>query len=151
MASQIQPDKSRKYRVCFAGCWLNAITVPYNFPIPSTHPPFAKDHSVFSSVDVKHAFLHLLLDEGSQLLTTFYWNGNYYYFTRAILGTLNVSAHYQSVMQDILDGAVKSPSVACPYIDDTNIGSVSLIDHSGDLRSVISRFTENGLRISIPK
>ena len=151
VASQILPDGSRKFRVCFAGVWLNEITEPFNYPMPSTHPRFTVDHKVFSTIDLKSCFMQYPLDPESQLLTTVLWNGNYFYFTRAIFGTLNITAHNQMVIQNVLSNVIPFPSVAESFVDDIHIGSQSINFHGVETRAVIKRLTDTGFRINIPK
>lgn len=102
---------------------------------------------VFSKLDIKSAFHHLLLDEESRELTTFHTDSGMLRFTRLVFGVNCAPEIFQRMMDTKLAGI---PGVIV-YIDDILIFAESLDELKARTARVLSVLSKNNLTLNEDK
>jgi hypothetical protein len=105
---------------------------------------------IMSKIDIKKAFLQMLLRTSDQPLTAFTINGKSYMFTRGQLGLHQMPSDFERIITAQLakHGCTEYTWV---HIDDLWIGSPNLDQHVTHLTTVLNALTEVCLTINIDK
>ena len=124
---------------------VNQATQTEVYPLPRIDELFASlsGGTVFSTLDLSHAYNQLLLDEQAQELTTINTHEALYKYTRLIFGVASAPAIFQQTIETLL----KDLPMACVYIDDILVAGKTSQDHLNNLAAVLSRLQEAGLRL----
>ncbi|XP_062556988.1 uncharacterized protein LOC134221827 [Armigeres subalbatus] len=108
---------------------------------------------VFSTVDTKKGFWHVVLDKPSSKLTTFWTPFGRYRWTRLPFGIASAPEIFQLKLQQIIQGLKGVENLA----DDVLIFGVgetleeALIDHNVCLRELCQRLDENNIKLNRSK
>ena len=134
-------------RFCIDLRLINNITAPQHTYVPIAQELFHTigDCSYFSKIDMRSGFFQLLLEEGTKDLTSFWWNGSLYRFTRAPFGLKQMPAIFQEVMMRELTKANLHGFTKC-FIDDLLIHSKTAAEHLQHVRSVLLMLEACGLK-----
>lgn len=151
MASRRDLDGNiTKYRVCLDPRSLNRQLEDTDcFPLPLTTDVQKKvaGFKFFSTIDLSQAYHRMPMDEASQPLTAFTYNGKQYMFARAPFGLKPLTSIFQRGMSQLLGDLHYSDN----YVDDILAFSNSIPEHLAHAITVVKRLTEVGLIINREK
>ncbi|KAK7909818.1 hypothetical protein WMY93_014502 [Mugilogobius chulae] len=102
---------------------------------------------LFSTLDLKSAYHQLTLHEESRGLTAFITHEGLYQYCRVPYGLSSAPAAFQKMMTQILSGL---NGVQC-YLDDIIIYGSSEAEHEANLRAVLCRINDAGLKLNVDK
>ena len=129
------PKKDGKLRIC--GDYKVTINPSMNVvqhPLPKPDDLFATlaGGTVFSKIDLSHAYQQMPLSESSKKLVTINTHRGLYSYNRLPFGVASAPALFQRAMDTILQGI---PNVIC-YIDDILVSGGSHEEHLRSLEEV---------------
>ena len=101
----------------------------------------------FSKIDLRQAYLQLPLDDASRKITTINTSKGLYSYNRLPFGITSSPAIWQRTMDQILSGL---PGVQCNQ-DDMIVTGKTEEDHLKNLRAVLKRLNEYGLKANLTK
>ena len=122
------------WRVCGDFRRLNSITKLDRYPLPAltTFNEQLAECTIFSKVDLKHAFQQVCVDESSQDKTAIITALGLFRFLRMPYGLKNTAQCFQLNVHQLLKDL---PFAHFVYMDDIIVGSRNKEDHMGDLRA----------------
>ena len=128
---------------------INQATCTEVYPLPRIEELFASlsGSTVFSTLDLSHAYNQLQLDDTAQELTTINTHKGLCKFTRLPFGVASAPAIFQRTMETFL----KDLPMTCVYIDDILVAGKTPQDHLSNLTAVLSRLQDAGLRLKKEK
>ena len=128
---------------------VNQATQTEVYPFPRIDELFASlsGSTIFSTLDLSHAYNQLQLDDKAQELTTINTQKGLYKYTRLPFGVASAPAIFQRQMETL----VKDLPITCVYIDDILVGGNTPQDHLNNLTAVLTRMQEAGLRLKREK
>ena len=128
---------------------VNQATQTEVYPLPRIDELFSSlsGGTVFSTLDLSHAYNQLQLDEEAQELTTINTHRGLYKYTRLPFGVASAPAIFQQTMETLL----KDLPMTCVYIDDILVAGKTPQDHLNNLTAVLNRLQEAGLRLKKEK
>lgn len=100
-------------------------------------------HSLFGEFDLSDAYLQFPLDETSQPLTAFTWEGQQWVFTGCIYGLSSIPNFFQRIMSRIF---IDLPYVR-PYLDNLPFASHNWDEHTDQALMIIERLNSVNLRL----
>ena len=114
------------------------------YPLPKPDNIFAtlSEGKWFSKIDLKHAYQQLELAESCRPYVTINTRRGLYQYTRLPFGVASAPALFQKVMDTVLQGL---PKVIC-YLDDILISGSTQQEHLDNLRQVLQRLEQYGIR-----
>ncbi|KAK3518688.1 hypothetical protein QTP70_008569 [Hemibagrus guttatus] len=138
-------------RPCIDYRGLNAITVPYPYPLPLV--PAALEQlrgaRIFSKLDLRSAYNLVRIKKGDEWKTAFHTTHEHYEYRVMPFGLTNAPAVFQAlingVFQDLLGKWVTA------YIDDILVYSASLEEHVLHVWEVLSRLQQHHLYVKLEK
>jgi len=130
---------------------LNKIVNIESYPIPRVDEILATlgGCEIFSSLDLKSAFLQVELTEDSRKYTAFSVNYRKYQFRRLPFGYTNSPAVFQAVMSKALHKCLGR--LAFVFIDDILIFSKNINDHLEDIREILEDLRSSQLTVKLEK
>ena len=147
------PGEPQRYRVCIdlralnRACQTN-LSPFAPFSIQETFHMLGQS-KVFSTIDLTHAFMSILIHKPHRHKTAFSVNGRRYFFKRTCFGLSSAPASLGQVMAKALS---KVPRSFCLYyMDDVIVFSKSSDDHLRHLKIVLSALLQAGLKIFLAK
>ncbi|XP_017891009.1 uncharacterized protein K02A2.6-like [Ceratina calcarata] len=128
---------------------LNKKLVIDEYPLPRLEELFScmAGMTVFSKIDLKHAYLQLQVSEEQQNLLTLSTHCGLYKPTRLMFGTASAPAIWQRTIEGILhdiDG-IKA------FLDDIRIASPTKKEHIEKLNLVFKRLHDHNIQINLEK
>ena len=99
---------------------------------------------VFSRVDLKWGFHHILLADESRHVTTFVTHRGLYRYTRLMFGVTSAPEKYQQIIRDVLRGSERVINIA----DDLVIHGSGVEQHDERFFVVLNRLKEVGLTLN---
>ena len=130
---------------------LNKQCLQDNFELPKINTILdgMTDCNYLSSFDFTSSFTQIGLEESSQPLTAFSYNGNRYQWNRLVMGQTSSSSQFSRCMAHLFS-RVPFKSLLC-YIDDILMGSKTVAEHLKRLRFIFDRLSWGNLKLSPKK
>lgn len=102
----------------------------------------------FSTIDLTNAFYHVVLDESSRHVTTFWTGEKYFRFKRLPFGLTNAPDIFQRALQDVV---LKDCRDTLNYLDDILVFTKTEAQHDISLSEVMSRLKEHNVQLNLNK
>lgn len=147
--------KNEKFRLCLDPTNLNKALKDskYQLPIIEEILPMLSKAKVFSTVDAKHGFWQMMLDEKSSKLTTFWTPFGRYRFIRMPFGIKPAMEIYQRIQNEIIQGLdgvyVMADDILIVGRGETNEEAVR--DHNRNLEMLLVRLRSSNLKLNKDK
>ncbi|RXN15243.1 Retrovirus-related Pol poly from transposon opus [Labeo rohita] len=115
------------------------------YPLPNTEDLFAKlaGGTLFSKLDLAHAYQQLKLDQNSEKYLTINTHRGLYKYHRLSYGVASAPSIFQAVMDQILQGL--------DFLDDILVTASTKEEHIRKLDEVLTRLERYGLRVKLSK
>ena len=139
------------YRFCVDYRKLNAITKTDVYPLPriEDYLDALSGACFFSTLDLAAGFWQVPMHPDSIEKTAFVSHAGSYEFTVMPFGLKNAPSTFQRLMSSVLAGL--SQDVCMSYIDDILVVGRTFDEHVENLRIVLQRFREAGLKLKTTK
>lgn len=120
------------------------------FKMPTLEAILAELHgaTVFTTLDLKSAFFHVVLDEKSRHLTNFYTGDATYRFKRLPFGLCNAPDIFQEICQTVILSGCRGVR---NYLDDILVHGKTKEEHDENLQAVLSRLAEHNVNLNKEK
>lgn len=128
---------------------INPLLKDFHYPLPRIEDLFATlgGGEQYTKLDLSNAFQQCILDENSQPLTAITTHMGTFVYKRVSFGIKCIPENFQKIMEETLSGL---PSTAV-FADDICVTGKDRATHLLNLRAVVKRLKENGLRINFSK
>ncbi|XP_046970363.1 uncharacterized protein K02A2.6-like [Vanessa cardui] len=128
---------------------LNPILKDFHYPLPRIEEIFSilSGGEQYTKLDLSSAFQQCLLHEESQAMTAITTHVGTFVYRRVPFGIKCIPENFQKIMEETLNGL---PSTAV-FADDICITGKDSDTHLKNLRAVLQRLKDNGLRINFDK
>lgn len=127
---------------------VNKVLKDFHYPLPRIEQLFAalSGGQHYSKIDLKHAYLQCILEESSRPLTAITTHIGTFIYRRAPFGLKCLPEMFQKLIEETLNG------LNCvAFQDDICVTGASKEIHLANLRAVLSRLQEAGLRVKFEK
>lgn len=102
----------------------------------------------FSTIDLRSAFFHVVLDERSRHLTNFFAGDGMYRFKRLPFGLTNAPDIFQEILQTVVLAGCEGVR---NYLDDIFVFGRTKAEHDKNLQAVMERLREHNVSINEDK
>ena len=143
--------KDGTIRLCCDFRLLNKKTVPDKHPLPRIQEALdnLKGSKFFSTLDLSRAYYQGYMAEDSRSKTAFVTPWGFYEWVRIPFGLSNAVPAFQRFMEGTIEDY--RDEFAIPYLDDTIVYSATAAEHIEQIRSILKRFQEKGLKLNLSK
>jgi len=122
----------------------NMIVDHFGLPLPEDIFRMIAGAPFLAKIDMRAGFWQIRLSEQAQQLTTFWWRGRMYAYTRMPFGYVNATAVFQRVMDTEL--AAAGIEKATCFVDDVLVWAHTFDEHVQQLDQLLKHFIKVGLR-----
>ena len=124
---------------------MNSVIKQDIYQLPQVEDLFADlaGGTIFSKLDLPHAYQQIGLDEASKKLTTINTHKGLFEYNRLPYGISAAPSIFQRTLESLLAGILK----VSVYIDDILVTSVNEKDHLETLDKVLARLGDLGLTL----
>ena len=150
-ATVLVRKKGGGLRWCIDYRKLNQVTKKDVYPLPVMQECIGalKDNVWFSKLDANSAYHQIPMDKDSQEKTAFRTKYGLFEFTRLPFGLCNSPSTYCRAMALVLKGL--DWRIALAFLDDVCVIGKTVKEHFANLREVLQRFREFGMKLNIKK
>ena len=151
----VVPKKSGALRICLDPKELNKAIQREHYPLPTIEDVATRLYGakVFTVLDVRSGFWHVVLDEPSSFLTTFHTPFGRYRWNRMPFGICSAPEVFQCRMHEVIEGLAGVEVIADDFVvvgrGDTTQGAIE--DHDKNLTALLQRCEERGLKLNPDK
>ena len=151
-AAPVVPVLKRNGKIRLCGDYkltINQVSPTETYPLPRAEELFANLSAgkIFSKLDLSNAYLQFPLDEQSKQYVTINTHKGLFQYNRLPYGVASAPAIFQRHMEMLLQGA-NGVSV---YLDDILVAGTTMEDHLHNLKEVLKRLDDAGLRLNKEK
>jgi len=129
---------------------VNQLTKPIHWPMPTMEDIFDtvadRSPTIFSNIDLKHAYFQIKLTDESKPKTAFTVGGKHYQYTRMVMGLSNSAQCWQRLFTRVLSDMLFKYAIV--YLDDVLILSRNFTEHLCHLRMLFQKFRQSNLRMN---
>ena len=128
---------------------VNKVILPDVYPLPTPEDLFSSLSGgiVFTKLDLSHAYNQLILNNDAKQYLTINTHRGLFRCNRLSFGISSAVAIFQREMENLFRGL---PGVAV-YLDDILVTGASAEQHDSNLRAVLQKLSESGLRLKREK
>ena len=105
-----------------------------------------KSPTIFSNLDLKHAYFQIKLTDVSKPKTAFTVGGKHYQYTRMVMGLSNSAQCWQRLLTRVLSDMLFKYAIV--YLDDVLILSRNFNEHLCHLKMLFQKFRQSNLRMN---
>ena len=147
----IVKKKGGGFRIAIDYRLLNKKTIPDKHPVPRIQECLdsLQGSSIYTTLDCSRAYYQGYMEEDSRPLTAFSSPWGFYQFVRIPFGLSNAVPIFQRYMEDLMEEF--RASYAVPYLDDTIVHSTSIMEHVEQVRKVLRKYQDKGLKLNLKK
>ena len=119
------------------------------YPIPNVSDLFTllSGGTVYTTLDMSHAYQQVVLEEDSRPLTTINTSKGLFEFERLPFGVSSSPGIFQRIMEQLLQNI----PMTVAYLDDILVTGRTLEEHDRNLATVLTRLRDAGLRLKKEK
>ena len=150
MVAVQKPDG--RMRICLDPKELNEAIQREHYPLPTIEEVATRLHGakLFSVLDARNGFWHIVLDEESSFLTTFKTPYGRYRWKRMPFGISSAPEVFQHRMCEVVEG-LKGVEVVADDIMVVGFGDTHTLYHDTNLDAVLKRCMERNLKLNDQK
>lgn len=128
---------------------INPLLKDYHYPLPRIDELFAilggGEH--YTKLDLSHAYQQCVLDEDSRPMTAITTHVGTFVYKRVPFGIKCIPGNFQKLMEETLSGL----SGTVVFLDDICITGNNKFEHLNNIKAVLNRLQQAGLRINWSK
>ena len=151
----VVPKKNGTLRICLDPKDLNKAIQREHYPLPTIEDIATRLHGakVFTILDVRNGFWHVVLDEPSSFITTFHTPFGRYRWKRMPFGICSAPEVFQRRMHELIEGLNGVEVIADDFVT-VGFGDTletAILDHDQNLKAFLQRCEERKVRLNAEK
>ena len=151
----VVPKKDGSLRLCLDPKDLNRAVLREHYPLPVIEDVAVRFHKarLFTVLDVRQGFWHVVLSQESSYLTTFNTPFGRYRWKRLPFGIRSAPEVFQRRMHQLIEGLRGVEVIADDFcvVGYGETDDEAAVDHDRNLRAFLTRCTENNVKLNADK